>query len=74
MFKHSTVLGAAGEHRFLVTHNLGTLNVFVQPYKIATGAPVHPTLYFLRVLDKNTVEISFRGTPRTNSLRVVVIA
>ena len=67
--KYSTTLSTSATS-YTVTHNLGTLDVHVQVYEVATGEEV--------IADNvrattNTVTIGFASAPTSNAYRVVVI-
>jgi hypothetical protein len=67
--KYSTTLSTSATS-YTVTHNLGTLDVHVQVYEIATGEEV--------IVDNvrastSTVTIGFASAPTSNAYRVVVI-
>jgi len=67
--KYSTTLSTSATS-YTVTHNLGTLDVHVQVYEIATGEEV--------IADNvrattSTVTIGFASAPTSNAYRVVVI-
>jgi len=56
---------------YTVTHSLGTLDVHVQVYELATGEEV--MVDNARPAGGNTVTISFASAPSANAYRVVVI-
>lgn len=67
--KYSTTLSTSATS-YTVTHNLGTLDVHVQVYEVATGEEV--------IVDNvrastSTVTIGFASAPTSNAYRVVVI-
>ena len=67
--KYSTTLSTSATS-YTVTHNLGTLDVHVQVYEVATGEEV--------IADNvrattSTVTIGFASAPTSNAYRVVVI-
>ena len=67
--KYSETLSTSATS-YTVTHNLGTLDVHVQVYEVATGAEV--MVDNLRATT-NTVTITFAVAPTANAYRVVVI-
>jgi hypothetical protein len=67
--KYSTTLSTSATS-YTVTHNLGTLDVHVQVYEVATGEEV--VVDSLRATT-NTVTINFASAPTSNAYRVVVI-
>lgn len=56
---------------YTVTHNLGTLDVHVQVYELATGEEV--LVDNARPAGGNTVTLGFASAPSSNAYRVVVI-
>jgi hypothetical protein len=67
--KYSTTLSTSATS-YTVTHNLGTLDVHVQVYEVATGEEV--------IVDNarattNTITLGFASAPTSNAYRVVVI-
>jgi hypothetical protein len=67
--KYSTTLSTSATS-YTVTHNLGTLDVHVQVYEVATGEEV--------IVDNirastSTVTLGFASAPTSNAYRVVVI-
>ena len=56
---------------YTVTHNLGTLDVHVQVYELATGEEV--LVDNARPAGGNTVTLGFASAPSANAYRVVVI-
>jgi hypothetical protein len=67
--KYSTTLSTSATS-YTVTHNLGTVDVHVQVYEVATGEEV--------IVDNvrastNTVTVGFASAPTANAYRVVVI-
>lgn len=67
--KYSTTLSTSATS-YTVTHNLGTLDVHVQVYEVATGEEV--------IVDNvrattSTVTVGFASAPTSNAYRVVVI-
>jgi hypothetical protein len=67
--KYSTTLSTSATS-YTITHNLGTLDVHVQVYEIATGEEV--------IVDNvrattSTVTVGFASAPTSNAYRVVVI-
>jgi hypothetical protein len=68
--KFSATIGDGATTAIAVTHNLGTTDVHVQLYDVATGA-----LEFAQVVatSANVVTVSFNTAPATNSKRVVVL-
>jgi hypothetical protein len=67
--KYSQTLSTSATS-YTVTHNLGTLDVHVQVYEVATGEEV--IVDNVRALS-NTVTLSFATAPTANAYRVVVI-
>jgi hypothetical protein len=68
--KYSTTL-ATSATSYTVTHNLGTLDVHVQVYELATGEEV--IVDNLRPAGGNTVTLNFAVAPSANAYRVVII-
>ena len=67
--KYSTTLSTSATS-YTVTHNLGTLDVHVQVYEVATGEEV--TVDNVRATT-STVTVGFASAPSANAYRVVVI-
>ena len=68
--KYSQTLSTSAT-TYTITHNLGTLDVHVQVYELATGEEV--MVDNARPAGGNTVTISFASAPSANAYRVVVI-
>lgn len=56
---------------YTITHNLGTLDVHVQVYEVATGEEV--IVDNARPAGGNTVTLGFASAPSSNAYRVVII-
>jgi hypothetical protein len=56
---------------YTITHNLGTLDVHVQVYEVATGEEV--LVDNARPAGGNTVTLGFASAPTSNAYRVVII-
>lgn len=67
--KASANVGDGSANSIAITHNLGTLDVQVQVYELATGDTVECDV---RRNNTNQVTLGFVAAPASNSLRVVV--
>lgn len=66
-------IGDGAATSYVVQHGLGTRDVLVQVYHVATGSPTYETVTTDVVrTDTNNVTISFSSPPASNSYRVVV--
>jgi hypothetical protein len=68
--KYSQTLSTSAT-TYTITHNLGTLDVHVQVYELATGEEV--IVDNARPAGGNTVTLGFASAPSSNAYRVVVI-
>ena len=68
--KYSQTLSTSAT-TYTITHNLGTLDVHVQVYELATGEEV--LVDNARPAGGNTVTLGFASAPSSNAYRVVVI-
>jgi hypothetical protein len=68
--KYSQTLSTSAT-TYTITHNLGTLDVHVQVYELATGEEV--MVDNARPAGGNTVTLGFASAPSSNAYRVVVI-
>lgn len=66
----ATSIGDGVATSYNVLHNLGTLDVVVAVYEVATN---HDVMADVSRVDANTVSVSFGGVITTNSHRVVVL-
>lgn len=66
----ATSIGDGVASSYNVVHNLGTLDVIVGVYEVATN---HDVFTDVARVDANTVSVSFGGVISTNSHRVVVL-
>lgn len=66
----ATSVGDAVATSFNVVHNLGTLDVVVAVYEVATG---HDVMTDVSRVDANTVSVAFGSVIALNSHRVVVL-
>lgn len=69
-FKASATIGDGSSLTYVVTHNLGTLDVMVSVRNLSTGDVV---IAGVNAATINTVTITFNTPPATNSRRVTVI-
>ena len=68
--KYSQTLSTSAT-TYTITHNLGTLDVHVQVYEVATGEEV--IVDNARPAGGNTVTLGFASAPTSNAYRVVII-
>jgi hypothetical protein len=68
--KYSQTLSTSAT-TYTITHNLGTLDVHVQVYELATGEEV--IVDNARPAGGNTVTLGFASAPTSNAYRVVII-
>ena len=68
--KYSQTLSTSAT-TYTITHNLGTLDVHVQVYEVATGEEV--IVDNARPAGGNTVTLGFASAPSSNAYRVVII-
>lgn len=69
--KFSQLVGDGAASIFTINHNLGTEQVLVQCYTLATGVTVEPTT--ITRDDADNVIVEFAGTPTADQYRVVII-
>lgn len=69
--KFKATFGDASETEFVITHSLGTLDIQVQVFEIATGTTVYCGI---ARPDLNSVTLSFTEAPPLNGCRVLVTA
>lgn len=68
--RYAATIGDGVSASFNVTHSLGTTDVTVSVFEVATGAEV---MTDISRTNANTVQVSFINSPASNSHRVVVI-
>ena len=69
----SEAVGDGSSTTIVVAHDLGTVNVSVSVYDIATGAE-EPATTTYKVIDANNVSVTFAVPPSSVSKKVVVLA
>ncbi len=62
---------ATGKTTYTVTHSLGSTDVDIEVYEVATGEKVFPTVKFV---DANNVDVIIKGNVTDGDYRVVVFA
>jgi len=67
---YAQTFGDGSSTNFTINHGLGTLDVLVEVYVVATGVIVQ--LYTATIVNPDSVTLAFQSAPASNSLRVVV--
>lgn len=69
--RHAYTIGDGSSTVIVVNHGLGTTNILVQLYLVATGEQVDTNIY---ASDNNSVTLHFQDPPAPNSLRAVIVS
>jgi hypothetical protein len=69
--RHAVVIGNGQSHSITIPHELGTSDVIVQLYNLATGEQVDANVFAATM---STVTLVFDTAPSLNSLRAVITA
>lgn len=70
---YATTVGNGTETEFVLDHNLGYRDVFVQAYDLASGNDLTPDVDVVRVNDNRAV-LRFATAPASMSARVAALA